>query len=173
MKSLLENLRESLQVNEDCGGALYYTTHHNDAYYETETYRKNEKEREREMAEKGLKALDEIPEKTVLEYISLVRERIMLVFDMRVDKNSRKSVKDRVIRLQKTFDESLYKLLGIENISIILNRIIQQRTSVCRTGTQTTNVLKMIALMLSEEYSKNNMNDPKLEKAFKKITAEI
>jgi hypothetical protein len=168
MKSLLENLRESLQVNE-CGGYIEWNSCGGEnPYYYSASYRNAKKNKERKLADKGLKALSEIPEQTVIEYIGLLREE-MRIKQFMDDASST----IEILRLKHEFEDSYYQALGIENVYRQLNEVIKRRGSICKTGTQTTNVLKMIALMMSEEYSEAGMDDPKLEKAFKKIIDEI
>lgn len=166
MKSLLENLRESMQVNE-CGGNVVWNScggsSYADAFYHYAQIEKNYDE-----AEKALNALSKIPEDVVLKFIELTRNETSL----KKDYNNSKNV-NGIYQLKQEFDSKWRTALGVDNVSRKLTELIKRKTSICRTGTQTVNVLKMIALMMSEEYSESNMNDPKFEKAFKKIIDEI
>lgn len=166
MKSLLENLRESMQVNE-CGGRVVWNSCGGN-YYADSYYRHAQIEKEYGEAEKGLEALSEIPEDIVLKFIELLRGKMTLQKDYNNSKND-----NGIYQLKQDFDSKWRTALGVDNVSRKLTEIIKRKTSICRTGTQTVNVLKMIALMMSEEYSEANMNDPKFEKAFKKIIDEI
>lgn len=166
MKSLLENLRESMQVNE-CGGHVVWNSCGGSSYADS-FYRYAQIEKEYDEAEKGLKALSEIPEDVVLKFIELLRNKMTLQKDYNKSKND-----NGIYQLKQDFDSKWRTALGVDNVSRKLTEIIKRKTSICRTGTQTVNVLKMIALMMSEEYSESNMNDPKFEKAFKKIIDEI
>lgn len=165
MKSLLENLRESMQVNE-CGGFTVWNSC--GGYTSSQEMRYDQASKENKEAEKGLEALSEIPQDVIIKYIQLSRD------EMSLKKNYNDSTySNDVYQLQHDFDSKWRTALGIDNISKKLTQLIKSKTSICRTGTQTVNVLKMIALMMSEEYSESNMKDPKFEKAFKKIIDEI
>jgi hypothetical protein len=112
--------------------------------------------------------LSKIPEDVVLKFIELTRNETSL----KKDYNNSKNV-NGIYQLKQEFDSKWRTALGVDNVSRKLTELIKRKTGICRTGTQTVNVLKMIALMMSEEYSESNMNDPKFEKAFKKIIDEI
>lgn len=166
MKSLLENLRESMQVNE-CGGQVVWNSCGGSSY-EYEFYRNAQIEKENREAVKGLEALSEIPQDVVLKFIEMTRNEMTLKkeFD-----DSR--FNNDIYQLKQDFDSKWRNALGIDNVYRKLTELIKRKSSIVRSGTQTVNVLKMIALMMSEEYSESNMNDPKFEKAFKKIIDEI
>lgn len=166
MKSLLENLRESMQVNE-CGGRVVWNSCGGSSYADS-FYKYAQIEKEYGEAEKGLEALSEIPEDVVLKFIELTRNEIALKKEFNDSRFS-----NDIYQLKQDFDSKWRTALGVDNVSKKLTELIKRKTSICRTGTQTVNVLKMIALMMSEEYSESNMNDPKFEKAFKKIIDEI
>ncbi len=166
MKSLLENLRESMQFNE-CGGRVVWNSCGGSSYADS-FYRYAQIEKENDEAEKGLEALSEIPEDVVLKFIELLRGKITLQKEYNNSKND-----NGIYQLQQDFDSKWRTALGVDNVSKKLTELIKRKSGVCRTGTQTVNVLKMIALMMAEEYSESNMNDPKFEKAFKKIIDEI
>jgi hypothetical protein len=166
MKSLLENLRESMQVNE-CGGRVVWNSCGGNSYADS-YYRYIQVNKEGKEAEKCLKALSEIPEDDVLKFIELTRN----VITLRREYNDSRFIND-IYQLKQDFDTKMRTALGVDNVYKKLTELIKRKTSICRTGTQTVNVLKMIALMMSEEYSEANMNDPKFEKAFKKIIDEI
>lgn len=167
MKSLLENLRESMQVNE-CGGRTVWNSCGGGSSYADSYYRYAQIEKENREAEKGLEALSDIPKDVVLKFIELTRNEITFKKEYN---NSRFSTD--IYQLKQDFDSKWRTALGIDNVYRKLTELIKRKSSIVRSGTQTVNVLKMIALMMSEEYSESNMNDPKFEKAFKKIIDEI
>mgnify|MGYP003501135447 CR=1 FL=1 len=91
--------------------------------------------------------------------------------ELKNNKSSKREYDKRSIEYELTSAER--KAIGIDNISKELHQYIYAKRPVFFTGTQTLSVLKMLALMLSEEYSEANMNNPKLEKAFKKLIEVI
>ena len=66
-----------------------------------------------------------------------------------------------------------FSVLGIEGVAEKLTSIIKNKQTYSRTFTQTLNIIKMIAYLLSEEYDEGGMDDAKLKEAFTKILDEL
>ena len=167
MKTILQTIRESRMMSE-CGGDGYYKGHWSCGVFVHDT--SPERDENAELAEEITKVVDSIPEDVIVKYYKAIT-KIEELRNKYSNAVSKREYDKRSIEYELTSAER--KAIGIDNISKELHQYIYAKRPVFFTGTQTLSVLKMLALMLSEEYSEANMNNPKLEKAFKKLIEVI
>lgn len=153
----------------ECGGeGGYYRGHWSCGVFVPDTSPlPDENER---LVNEVLSIINEIPEDAIVEYYKakIADDRLRNKYSAEI---STREINIRI--LEDTLSSAERKAIGIDNISKELHQYIYAKRPVFFTGTQTLSVLKMLALMLSEEYSETNMDNPKLEKAFKKLIEVI
>lgn len=156
-------------VSEDCGGGEgYYKGHWSCGVFVPDT--SPGKSENAKIAKEIMNVIDSVPEDVIVKYFKATSD-----MEQQLNKflgaSSRMEYEKRNIEYELKSAER--KAIGIDNISDELHKYIYAKRPVFFTGTQTLSVLKMLSLMLSEEYSEANMNNPKLEKAFKKLIEVI
>ena len=163
MKTIIEIINENKSINEcggngvqifvggGCGGGGKWVTR--DYYLKLQKEKKN-------------KAKEEIPADVVKDYISKVKEYNKI-------RNSEYKANADIYTLTNEIAQVKFSVLGIEGVAEKLTSIINKNHTYSRTFTQTLNIIKMIAYMLSEEYDESGMDDPKLKEAFTKILDEL
>lgn len=160
MKTIIEIIKENKSINE-CGGCggnggqIFV----GGKWVTRDYYVKLQKE-------KRNKAKEGIPAGVVKDYISKVKEYNKI-------RNSEYKANADIYTLTNEIAQVKFSVLGIEGVAEKLTSIINKNHTYSRTFTQTLNIIKMIAYMLSEEYDESSMDDPKLKEAFTKILDEL
>ena len=161
MKTIIEIIKENKIINEGCGSQIYvgggcgggHWVNANDYYWDQQKEKKN-------------KAKRDIPADIVKDYISKVKEY------NKIRKSEYKANAD-IYSLTNEIANIKFSVLGIEGVAEKLTSIIKNKQTYSRTFTQTLNIIKMIAYLLSEEYDEGGMDDAKLKEAFTKILDEL
>lgn len=161
MKTIIELINENKSINESCGAQIYvgggcgggHWVDSNDYYWQ-------------QQKEKKEKAKRDIPADVVKDYISKVKEYNKI-------RNSEHKANADIYTLTNEIAQVKFSVLGIEGVAEKLTYIIKNKQTYSRTFTQTLNIIKMIAYLLSEEYDEGGMDDPKLKEAFTKILDEL
>ena len=161
MKTIIEIIKENKIINEGCGSQIYVGggcgggqwVNANDYYWDQQNKKRN-------------KAKREIPADIVEDYISKVKEY------NKIRKSEYKANAD-IYSLTNEIAHIKFSVLGIEGVAEKLTSIIKNKQTYSRTFTQTLNIIKMIAYLLSEEYDEGGMDDVKLKEAFTKILDEL
>jgi hypothetical protein len=160
MKTIIEIINENKSINE-CGGQIFVGggcgggqwVNASDYYWQ-------------QQKEKKKKAKRDIPADVVKDYISKVKEYNKI-------RNSENKANADIYTLTNEIAQVKFSVLGIEGVAEKLTSIIKNKQTYSRTFTQTLNIIKMIAYLLSEEYDEGGMDDPKLKEAFTKILDEL
>lgn len=152
----------------ECGKDEYVRGHWSCGVFIPDT--SPDKDENARIAKEIMTVLDTVPEDAIVKYFKAISD-----MDQQTNKylgaTSRMGYEKRNIEYE--LKSAARKAIGIDNISDELHKYIYAKRPVFFTGTQTLSVLKMLSLMLSEEYSEANMNNPKLEKGFKKLIEVI
>lgn len=151
-----------------CGGGGYYKGHWSCGVFVPDT--SPDKAENAKLAKQIMNVIDSVPEDVIVKYYKAKTK----IEELRTKYSNAVSKREYDKRsIEYDLNSAERKAIGIDNISKELHQYMYANRPVFFTGTQTLSVLKMLALMLSEEYSEANMNNPKLEKGFKKLIEVI